>query len=367
MIRYFRSLLGALARLHRVPAELARVDQRVAPLARAVVELQQRLDASERQLGELLGRLDRNTAELQRRLDTLEDDTPRALHQLRLRFETEQRQLRSDWQATLFTQQQALLAAARALAVAPDGSTPAAEAGAALPVLPALSSCSADAGRTHPGRILLPEALDARARSGRAAWLDVACGAGSWLRELADAGVQARGVDRRAQRVAVAQAGGLVAQAGDECHAVETAEPDSLAGISAFDFIERLAPAQVGRFLDAAWRALAPGGVLMLSGANPENLGVALLGLAHDPQRTRLWLPDVVGEITRACGYTQQRVLRWRSAADGTPGLIDEAAATATDDARDACPSAAPADAAHFIASAADAPDHWLVISRKSA
>lgn len=347
MIQYFRSLLGALARLHRQPAEQAR----------AVVELQQRLDASERQLSELLGRLDRNTAELQRRLDTLENDTPRALHQLRLRFETEQRQLRSDWQATLFTQQQAVLGAARALAAVPGGNDC---SGEAVSVPEAISAGRPDCA--YPGRILLPEALDARARSGQAAWLDLGCGRGSWLRELTDAGLSARGVDRRAALVIAAQAGGLVAQAGDECHALETAAPGSLAGISAFDFVERLAPAQVARLLEAAWRALAPGGVLMLSGANPENLAVALLGLAQDPQRARLWLPEVVCELTRARGYTLQRVVRWHNAADGTVGLVDEAPACG-----DVRGPATPGDPARFIDGAISAPDHWLVISRKPA
>ncbi len=308
------------------------------------------------QLNALTARADYNAkaiVELQIRLDKLEDlfaGTPQAMRQLQLRHEADLRQIRSDWRATLYTQQQALLGAARALA-----DTPALSNVLDPAVLP---GPMADLALTHPFRTLLPQALDAQARTGLASWLDLGCGTGSWMQELAAAGITSRGVDHR-PAAAAAQAQGLVVQVAGEQHALEAQAPGQLAGISAFYLLERMSPQEVPQLIAAAWTALAPGGVLMLSGANPENLAVAAFGLWTNPERTRLWLPTTLADYTQLAGFATPQLLRWRMSSSGAPLLEADQPAPAYLQAQP------DADPAQLINQARSAPEHWALLARK--
>ena len=304
----------------------------------------------------LTARTDYNSnaiVELQRRLDKLEDlpiGTSQAMRQLQLRHEADLRQIRSDWRATLYTQQQALLGAARALVDAPTNRAVLDSAAFQGPIM--------ELSLIHPFSTLLPEALDAQARTGQASWLDLGCGTGSWMQELTTSGISPRGVDHR-QTVAATQANGLIVQVASERHALEAEIPGKLAGISAFYLLERMSPQEVPLLIAAAWTALAPGGVLMLSGANPENLAVAVFGLWTVPERTRLWLPKTLADYTLAVGFSQPKTLRWRLSSSGAPLLEDDQPAPAylqpqTD-----------ADPDQLINQARCAPEHWALIARK--
>jgi 2-polyprenyl-3-methyl-5-hydroxy-6-metoxy-1,4-benzoquinol methylase len=303
-------------------------------------------------LFELTARTDYNLhaiVELQRRLDKLED-TPQAMRQFQLRYEADLRTIRSDWRATLYTQQQALLGAARALVDSPTSNVVLDPAG--------FQGHIPDLALTHPFRTLLPEALDAQARTGQASWLDLGCGTGSWMQELSTAGINPRGVDHR-QAVAATQLQGLIVQVASESHALAAETPGKLAGVSAFYLLERMSPQAVPQLIAAAWAALAPGGVLMLSGANPENLAVAVFGLWTTPERTRLWLPKILADYSLFVGFNSLQILRWRMSNSGAP-LLEEAQ-----------PESAylqphpDADMDHLINQSRCAPEHWALIARK--
>ena len=307
----------------------------------------------------LTARTDYNSnaiVELQGRLDKLEDflaGTPQAMRQLQLRYEADLRQIRSDWRATLYTQQQALLGAARALVDShPTSSAVLDPASFQGPIT--------DLALTHPFRTLLPEALDAQARTGQASWLDLGCGTGSWMQELTTAGISPRGVDHR-HAVAAAQTQGLPVQVGSERHALEAETTGKLAGISAFYLLERMSPQEVPQLIAAAWAALAPGGVLMLSGANPENLAVAVFGLWTVPERTRLWLPKTLADYMLSMGFSQPKILRWRLSSSGAPLLEEDQPAPGY------LQPQPDADPDQLINQARCAPEHWALIARKPA
>lgn len=309
----------------------------------------------------LAARVDYNSqaiVELQGRLDKLEDFLPQAvrqetaIHQLQLRYEADIRQVRSDWRATLYTQQQALLGAARALADSPSSSAVFDPARFQGPIT--------DLALTHPFRTLLPEALDAQARTGQASWLDLGCGTGSWMQELSLAGISPRGVDHR-HAVAAAQTKGLIVQVASERHALQAEAPGKLAGVSALYLLERISPQEVPPLIAAAWAALAPGGVLMLSGANPENLAVAVFGLWTVPERTRLWLPKTLSDYLQSLGFSQPKLLRWQLSSSGAPLLQEDQSAPAYLQPQ---PDAAPDQ---LINQARSAPEHWALIARKPA
>ena len=304
----------------------------------------------------LTARTDYNSnaiVELQGRLDKFEDlpaCTTQAMRQLQLRYEADLRQIRSDWRATLYTQQQALLGAARALVDSPTSS-------AVFDPAP-LQGPINDLALTHPFSTLLPEALDAQARTGLASWLDLGCGTGSWMQELTTSGISPRGVDHR-QTVAATQAKGLIVQVASERHALEAEIPGKLAGISAFYLLERMSPQEVPLLIAAAWTALAPGGVLMLSGANPENLAVAVFGLWTMPERTRLWLPKTLADYMLSMGFFQPKIFRWRLSSSGAPLLEEDQPAPGY------LQPHPDADPDQLINQARCAPEHWALIARK--
>jgi hypothetical protein len=113
------------------------------------------------------------------------------------------------------------------------------------------------------------------------------------------------------------------------------------------------------KLIEAAWSALAPGGVLMLSGANPENLAVALFGLWVAPERTRLWLPQTLSELTLAKGYTHQRIIRWSMTSEGVPLITENQETPAY------LQPQPDTDTAQFIDQACHAPENWILIVRK--
>ena len=325
-----------------------RLDKLEAYTPQAVHQLQLRQEADMHQLQlqlQLQLRQQADTHQLQRRLET---DT----HQLQLRYKADLRQIRSDWRATLYTQQQALLGAARALVNSPTSSAVLDPAAFQGPIT--------DLALTHPFRTMLPEALDAQARTGQASWLDLGCGTGSWMQELSLAGISPRGVDHR-HAVAAAQTQGLIVQVASESHALQAEAPGKLAGVSALYLLERMSPQEVPPLIAAAWAALAPGGVFMLSGANPENLAVAVFGLWTVPERTRLWLPKTLADYLLAMGFSQPKLLRWRLSGSGAPLLQEDQSAPGY------LQPQPDADPDQLINQARCAPEHWALIARKPA
>lgn len=325
----------------------------------AIVELQGRLDKLEdflagtpQAMHQLQLRYEADLRQMQLRYEADLRQLQADLRQFQLRYEADLRQLRSDWRATLYTQQQALLGAARALVGSPTSS--------AVLEPAALQGPITDLALTHPFRTLLPAALDAQARTGQASWLDLGCGTGSWMQALTAAGISPRGVDHR-HPVAAAQTQGLIVQVASERQALEAEAPGKLAGISAFYLLERISPQEVPQLIAAAWAALAPGGVLMLSGANPENLAVAVFGLWTVPERTRLWLPKTLADYALFAGFNPPQLLRWRISSSGAPLLEqDQPAPGYLQPQPDADPD-------QLISQARCAPEHWALIAGKPA
>lgn len=102
--------------------------------------------------------------------------------------------------------------------------------------------------------------------------LDVGCGRGEFLALLRDAGKRASGVDRDADMVDQCQADGLDVIQGDATSNLAARRPGSLGGVFAAQVVEHLPPNALIGFLEAAARALRPGGVIALETINPASL-----------------------------------------------------------------------------------------------
>ncbi len=121
----------------------------------------------------------------------------------------------------------------------------------------------------------------------RAPVLDLGCGRGESLEILRDHGIGGAGVDSSAEMVAQCRDKGLDAERADLFEALESAEPGSLGAVVSFHVIEHLPAESLDRLVRLAWRALRPGGVLVLETPNPLSVVVAARNFWLDPTHRR--------------------------------------------------------------------------------
>lgn len=139
--------------------------------------------------------------------------------------------------------------------------------------------------------------------AGRGPVLDLGCGRGEALALFAGAGIPAHGVDGSAAMVARCQERGLTAEHGDLFEHLARQAAGSLGGVVSFHVIEHLPPAEVDRLVRLAFRALEPGGVLILETPNPLSIVVAARNFWVDPSHLRPIHPEALKLSCRLAGF----------------------------------------------------------------
>ncbi len=138
---------------------------------------------------------------------------------------------------------------------------------------------------------------------GKGEVLDLGCGRGEALAVLAAHGIPARGVDANAEMVALCRARGLRADEGD-LFARLAAEPEGgLGGILSLHVIEHLPAEALDRLGRLAWRALRPGGLLVLETPNPLSVVVAARNFWLDPSHRRPVHPEALEMLLQLVGF----------------------------------------------------------------
>jgi O-antigen chain-terminating methyltransferase len=133
--------------------------------------------------------------------------------------------------------------------------------------------------------------------------LDLGCGRGESLALLRDHGIAARGIDSSARMVALCRERGLEAAEGDLFATLENLTEASLGGIVSFHVIEHLPGAALDRLVRLAYRALQPGGVLILETPNPLSMVVAARNFWLDPTHIRPVHPESLKLMYELAGF----------------------------------------------------------------
>ena len=143
---------------------------------------------------------------------------------------------------------------------------------------------------------------------GRARVLDLGCGRGEALALLREAGIGASGVDASAEMVRLCAEQGLAAVEGDLMEDLAGRTPESLDGVVSFHVIEHFPVMEVDRLVKLAWRALAPGGILLLETPNPLSLTMAANLFWRDPTHVRPLHPDALRLSMEMAGFDQVEI-----------------------------------------------------------
>lgn len=133
--------------------------------------------------------------------------------------------------------------------------------------------------------------------------LDLGCGRGEALAVFGAAGLPARGVDASGEMVAACRERGLRAEVGDLFEVLAAIPADSLAAVVSFHVIEHLPAPALDRLLRLAWRALVPGGRLILETPNALSMVVAARNFWLDPTHLRPVHPDSLLLFAREAGF----------------------------------------------------------------
>ena len=159
--------------------------------------------------------------------------------------------------------------------------------------------------------------------AGKAPVLDLGCGRGEALALLAEHGLAARGVDGSARMVALCRERGLEAVEGDLFGVLAAAPPASLGAVVSFHVIEHLPAPALDRLVRLAWRALRPGGVLILETPSPLSLVVAARNFWLDPTHVRPVHPESLRLLFELAGFdpVERLDLRPFAAAERLPEI----------------------------------------------
>jgi SAM-dependent methyltransferase len=129
--------------------------------------------------------------------------------------------------------------------------------------------------------------------------LELACGRGEFLELLAEAGIEARGVDIDPGMVAASRAAGHDVALGDALQALVEVPDGSLRGLFCAHFLEHLRSEQVEQVYLAAARVLAPGGSFVAVVPNLGSLSVLSYDFWRDPTHVRPYDPMLLEFFAR--------------------------------------------------------------------
>lgn len=139
--------------------------------------------------------------------------------------------------------------------------------------------------------------------------IDLGCGRGEWLELLKEYQFDALGIDLDEAMLADCKALSLHVEMGNALDKLAKQPDESLALISGFHIAEHLNNNDLQFLIKESFRALKPGGLLILETPNTENITVATINFYFDPSHVRPIPAKLLQFLTQYSGFTRSKIL----------------------------------------------------------
>jgi O-antigen chain-terminating methyltransferase len=133
--------------------------------------------------------------------------------------------------------------------------------------------------------------------------LDVGCGTGVFLDQMARKGLPAEGIDSNWASIRYAESLGLNVRCVDVRQGLSAVDAEYDA-IHCAHVVEHMTPTELAEIMGYVYRALKPGGRAVFVFPDPESIRSQLLGFWRDPTHVRFYHPDIVESMARAAGLS---------------------------------------------------------------
>lgn len=132
--------------------------------------------------------------------------------------------------------------------------------------------------------------------------LDIGCGRGVFLELLSDARIEAFGIDHSEEALAVCREKGFNVRRAD-AQSYLSGAPERFGGIFCSHVIEHMAYENALAFVDLCYRALRPGGLLLLITPNSEDICIMSDIFWLDPTHVRPYPKLLLKAILESAGF----------------------------------------------------------------
>jgi len=145
--------------------------------------------------------------------------------------------------------------------------------------------------------------------SGHAPVLDLGCGRGEFVAMLLEAGIHAEGVDLSHSMLKEAKHNGLPCRYGELLSTLRLYQSGSLGGIFSAQVIEHIDTEPLRQLVNESFRALKPGGVLLLETINPLSLFAYSRIFLLDTTHQSALHPEFMRYLLESCAFNDIEIL----------------------------------------------------------
>lgn len=149
-----------------------------------------------------------------------------------------------------------------------------------------------------------------KAKGGELRALDLGCGRGEWLELLGEWGLKAEGVDLDVAMLEVCYQMGLSVRKDNALTVLENTPAASLDIVSGFHIAEHFDFSDLVALVKNAFKALKPGGLLILETPNSENINVATSSFYLDPTHRNPIPAQLLKFLFQYAGFDAVREVR---------------------------------------------------------